>query len=557
MQIPLDTFESFIDRRIVERGYTYFTDGLVADLDSSGDGDYEAVVSGSEDYEVIIQLRSGFVEQYDCDCPFDSGPVCKHVAAVLFAVRELEEQVFSIEDPESPGPEPGRTKEINELIDACPEQELKVFLKAYSRKHVSFVTEFLSAFPDPETSDGMYRRQLKNILRKVSDSRDGFIDWNAARGIARDLDRLIGIAEQYQARGEHEAVLAICTAMAEELADVLEYADDSDGIIGGAIDASFNMLTELTRSDVQFARGHLWQFLVWNYKKGTFKGWDWHLVLLELLVQLADNEERIRQVRLFLEEKDDSEYDREKKEFLYFEMIHASGDVTGAEQFAKKHPSNPYLREQLIKEAVARQDFEVAVKMAEDGFRTDQEDKPGLAKKWQNWLLEVYLEQGDVRKIIELSRILFIDGFLQDRDYFSLLKAHCHPDQWESELESLVKELAQSGWNRTHRIADVYIRESKTDKLLELLTSETGLHILQVYDGQLAKSYPLELANLYARELPGFLEVRVSRKYYQEACRIINRIRQLGAKELSDQLIGLFKKNYPQRRALIEELNRL
>jgi len=550
MQIPLATFENSIDQRIVNRGYNYFTGGFVQDMSSSGKGDYEVIVAGSEDYEVKIQLKDGFVQDYNCDCPFDS--LCKHIVAVLFTVREAESEISV--NPSSK--KPGNRLKITELIDRCPEQELKEFLKAYSSRHVSFVTEFLNAFPSAEISDSVYRKQLKAIIRKVSD-RDGFIDWNAARRMAKDLNRLMNIAEQHLAKGEREAVLAVCIALMEELIGVLNYADDSSGIIGGTIDVAFEMLAGLVRSDSSFAGKHLWNFFVKQYEQKTFEGWDWHLGLLGLLVELADTDEQIGHVQAFLNEKGGSEYDRESKELLQFNLIVARGDISGAEKFAKKHLANHYLRERLIKDAITRKDFDAAIEMAEEGIRKDEKSKPGLAKQWQNSLLDIYIGQLNTEKIIEFSRLLFVDGFVRDRDYYSLLKEHIHPDQWESELESLVKRFSHSGWNRMNRIADIYIRENKFDKLLELVTSDADLQVLKTYDKHLSKKYSSELAELYARELPGFLEANVARNHYQEACRILNRIGQLGRRELADQLIDQFKKTYPQRRALVEELNRL
>lgn len=553
MKITLAAFEKNIDERIVKRGYTYFTDGLVQDIHHSK-GNYEATVIGSDDYEVIIRIKNGFIERYDCDCPFDSGPVCKHVVAALFAIRDVGDTTEIYAEIASNGP--GSELGIKELIDGCPEQELKAFLKAYSQNHTSFITEFLNVFPSPGISANVYRKQLKTLIRKVSD-RDGFIDWNAARQMDKDLNRLINIGEQHLTKGEFEAVIAICTALMEELIGVLNYADDSSGIIGGTIDSAFEMLATLAQSDILFARKHLWDFLVKHYEETTFEGWDWHLGMLGLLIELADTEDRIKQVQTFLDEKSGSEYDLENKELMNFNLILAREGISSAEKFAKEHLANHYLREQLINNAIARKELNAAIEIAEESIRIDQKDRPGLAKKWQNLLLEIYLEQSNTEKIIEFSRLLFVDGFLNTHDYYSILKEHIRADQWEDEIESLVKKFLHQGPNKTNRIAEIYIRENKFDKLLELITSFTGLDLLKTYDMYLSAKYPSKLAELYARELPAFLELNAARNHYQEACRILNRIRLLGRKDLFDQLIDKFRQTYPKRKALIEELNQL
>ena len=50
-----------------------------------------AVVSGSDDYEVSIYLSDGEIEDMYCDCPYASdGNNCKYMAAVLYLLEDLQ-----------------------------------------------------------------------------------------------------------------------------------------------------------------------------------------------------------------------------------------------------------------------------------------------------------------------------------------------------------------------------------------------------------------------------------------------------------------------------------
>ena len=84
MQIPLDHFEQIIDERILKRGFSYYKKGNVLQLDEVSPNTYEAVVEGTDDYTVQLSINNDMVTEYVCNCPYDQGPVCKHVAAVLF-----------------------------------------------------------------------------------------------------------------------------------------------------------------------------------------------------------------------------------------------------------------------------------------------------------------------------------------------------------------------------------------------------------------------------------------------------------------------------------------
>ena len=78
-------FEEHIAEGILQKGKAYFDNGVVEDLEKT-DGHWLANVHGTEVYEVAIKgIRS--IKSWDCDCPYDHGPICKHVAAVLYAIQ--------------------------------------------------------------------------------------------------------------------------------------------------------------------------------------------------------------------------------------------------------------------------------------------------------------------------------------------------------------------------------------------------------------------------------------------------------------------------------------
>ena len=63
----------------------FLNDDQVGELDISDDK-INAVVYGSEEYEVSIGLENGGVRDMYCDCPYaEDVSYCKHMAAVLYA----------------------------------------------------------------------------------------------------------------------------------------------------------------------------------------------------------------------------------------------------------------------------------------------------------------------------------------------------------------------------------------------------------------------------------------------------------------------------------------
>ncbi len=79
-------FEEEVHAIVLERGQDYFAQGHVHDLQETPAG-WKAIVKGTKDYEVTLNGTDG-LEAWICNCPHDHGPVCKHVAAVLYAIQD-------------------------------------------------------------------------------------------------------------------------------------------------------------------------------------------------------------------------------------------------------------------------------------------------------------------------------------------------------------------------------------------------------------------------------------------------------------------------------------
>ncbi len=71
------------------------------------------------------------------------------------------------------------------------------------------------------------------------------------------------------------------------------------------------------------------------------------------------------------------------------------------------------------------------------------------------------------------------------------------------------------------------------------------------------KIMPPELAQLYEVCIIEYLKQNVSRSHYQTACKYLRRMIKLGEKERVKFLIENFKNQYSQRKALLEELDKV
>ena len=183
MQIPLNQFEQYIDETILKRGLQYFKKGLVHEPEEISPGEYEAIVEGTEDYTVQLTLKNGKITEYVCDCPYDYGSVCKHVAAVIFYLQqdelELNNKTKRVKTKQTAEPVKQMTvaQQVDELLKKATHDELKQFVREKAATNPPFRNIFLSSFAQHNSGESkeLYEKQVKSILKTASD-RHGFID---------------------------------------------------------------------------------------------------------------------------------------------------------------------------------------------------------------------------------------------------------------------------------------------------------------------------------------------------------------------------------------------
>lgn len=566
MQIPLDQFEQVIDEKILQRGLTYFKKGLVRELEETSPNTYEAVVEGTEDYTVRLTVENNVVTNYQCDCPYDFGPVCKHVAAVIFSLQEEELGLTKKTEKSKKAAKSVVKKsksvatQIDELMAKASVEELKELIRTEATKNVIFRNHVLASLEhyDENVSKELYQKQLKAMIRSATD-RYGFIDWNHARSLGRAVDELLDSAKKQISWGSYQNAVWICFAVLEEMVDVLNEADDSNGDIGGCVDEAFYVLGEMaTTCNSTAIRRQIFDFCSDKFDKGVFEGWDWHNGLLSLAAQLAETDDDFDRVMALAEKKQKSEYSNEEVQLIKYGLLLDRKGETVANQFLEQNMDNPKFRRMAIEKALEQKNYARAIKLAEDGVKTDMKDKPGLAKEWYDWLLKIAQAQNDTSKIIEYARYLLIDNFRNEQDYYQILKENVKPEEWETVINSIVHEIkTKRRWYDTELVGNIYIREEKWDKLWEMVKENPSLSVIERYETCLSKHYSEEMTDLYASQILDYLEHNMGRDQYQTACRYIRRMIKLGGKAKADQLITQLRTLYAKRPALMQELDRV
>ncbi len=564
MHIPLRHFEDFIDETILRRGLSYYKNGQVHEPEEVRTGEYEAIVEGTKDYTVRMTMNNGVITEHFCNCPYDMGPICKHVVAVILYLQqdELDLQQKPVKTKPVAAKKKKKRKtiaeQVDELLEKATHDELKQFVREQAKLNVSFRNLLLSSFVqyNADESKEFYEKQIKAILRSAKES-EGSFDWYDARQVGNGVDHLLELAKKQIDNQNFKSAVLICTSIMEQMVGALEYADDSNGDMGSAIEASYEMLYTLAASQPdEDIRKMIIDYALSAVDKRVYAEWGWHPGMLRIAAMLLKTDAEIESVCMKLDKLQRSEHDRETAQSINYEVILKTKGEKEAEDFLEANIANPEFRRKVLQTALAQGNYTKAVSIAQGGVDYDQNKKPGLVIEWYQWLLKIAQAQGEKEKIIDYARHLFIENFMPEQDYYAILKQHVPPNAWVGFVERVIQDIAaKKRWFNKEQVAGIFIKEGWMERLLELVRKFPDLQTIGQYEPHLAKKYTAEVVDLYVNALLEYMKTNLGRSHYKEACRYLRRVIKLGAREKANEVMLFFRKEYRQRRALMEELD--
>lgn len=130
--MTLDNFEQFVEPKIIGRGFEYFKDGEVVQLEKVGENEFSALVFGTEKYDIFVKLSGREISEYECNCPYDYGDTCKHAVAVFYKLRKNDFTDLA--------------EKLREISDSLDNDALRRFVNDLLKKDRKFRQEFLRTF---------------------------------------------------------------------------------------------------------------------------------------------------------------------------------------------------------------------------------------------------------------------------------------------------------------------------------------------------------------------------------------------------------------------------
>ncbi len=578
MVIELNNFESYINGKILKRGLDYWESGAVEDLENDG-GKVEAWVIGTEEYKVELELEKDKVTWHSCTCPYDMGPVCKHVVAVLFELSGLEKEevkpkkrrgrppkssVEKIKTRQKKKTDNKKSKkpQFKTLIKELGEEELRQFIMDLASHDRNVKNRFM-AFFSYKWSKGSkedYKVIFRNTLRSYT-GRYGFLDYSNSIRFSREIVGMMSDVPQWIKTSPYNA-LALCQAVVEEVHKVYEEGvDDSSGDFGGLSYIALDYLKQLSGENNPEVQEDIFNYCISESKNKVYSdyGDGWH-EFMGIVIPLTDTLERKNQLFESLDEKLkrienntwSKQYYSEKIAKIKFKVLERLLPEE-ADELKRQNIRLPSFRQEAIANAFENKDYGTARELAAQGILDDKE-KAGLVKQWKMWLYEIAVITEDEKAALKLAKDFFETGHKTMEDYHRL-KKHFPKDKWDKEVIRILKKLSK-GW--AYGIAnDICVEEQKWDILKKKLATNPRFSSLKMYGKYIAANIGKdELIEMYEKAVWSSL-VQTGRNIYREVCQGIRQMKPFSTKKHYNELITAIKEEYPRRPALWDELNKL
>ncbi|MCI6006175.1 MAG: SWIM zinc finger family protein [Blautia sp.] len=561
---------------ILDRGIEYYEDGAVTEFEISSDGyEINAVVEGTEDYNVQIHVRGDVVESMECDCPYaESGNKCKHMAAVLFVYEDYLSENDCEDDEEEYGSKTvvssweerfdRQKKEIIDLVNTIPEDKLRKLMVNQLLNNESLRNQLALEYGTGCDASQMKRleSEIKEIHYRNSDHR-GFVDWRQASNFTNELCAFLNDkVRKLEERGFILQAFELTNRVFEMIGNV--DMDDSDGGYSYVADECYEFWKLIYKKASENDKEYI--------KKWFESHQDGYVIdymeeyLQEFLFEEIGSEDYIRQEILELDEIiKNMESDQARhgiysvhygyqnpvlKRIEYMKKLNCTDKEINA--YMSEHRQFYVIREMEISDAIEKNDFKKAEAILLESRELDQK-YPEQLKKYSKILIELYEKTGNI-DLLKDELISQITAYLQnDLEYvLQLKKAVKDAKEWET-LINLFIEKAKSKEFKCKLLAS----ENRLAELLAIILDNNGIFLMEQYETILKKNYSEKIIAFYSEYVLKEADRVSDRNGYKRLMVYLKKIFSCeNGKSAAIQIADQWRIQYKRRPAMMDEMRK-
>lgn len=552
----LSKLETSVDRTILQRGQGYLK--FVDSLEETEPEFWQAYVEGSDTYDVEVQLDGDKVTDWSCTCPYDHGPVCKHVVAVLLNIRNQQQQHAA--SPVPVAKTPGKREQLEPLLTTLKREELEDYIRQLLHGNRNLLDKFLLRFqrtvPNGENLAKQYQQQFNSLARQYS--RHGFIDYDEVSSFADEVHELLDTLSSSASSPADTA--DACFAIADGIAGIANNIDDSNGELGDLMYGVKDVLAKAYPQLPSTGQSRLFLQVLAAHFDERYDDYGLEDVFADLLETWATDNSGYQETYLqALDQRIRTSADWRRDGLLRqkLALLKTWGKEAELETIAAAHMDIPDFREIFVQQAINAKDFAKARQLVQEGIRlAEQQKQPGIVQRWHARLLEMAYQLDDKPAIRHELEWLFQNKSFQ-LEHYRQLKATYPAEDWPSARQRLYAMIPEP---RGYDAARACLLEEDNDlpALYELITKTPDIPVqshalFKKYAPLLATAFPQEITVAYASQICDYLHSNTGRHAYEQ---VIHELKTLSTmpngKNMAANLVADFRHRYKTRKAMLE-----
>ena len=536
-------WETYFQKRILDRGYDYYFDDRVEDLHINSNR-IKAVVHGTDFYHVEIKLNGNQIIGMSCDCPYaQDGHNCKHMAAVLY------EWQLSATYP---------VIDNSKLVKEASEEDVRSFLIQVLDDNPDLVETF-KQYTQNEFSLTTMIDDLEGVVDSYSDGYH-YIDYEFSRDFCDNYEDAVDKWLDLLKNKKQYSLAFKFLLKAYDIFDKLDI-DDNEGetfdVSFYIIDAWSNIIMCMEKSERIDAFNLLKQFL--NNIRYSYDRID----ILQVFFNHLKGEDLLKlQIDFVKEQLDyieshndilDREYVLDGFAKMYLELLkknNASKKEINA--IYKKYWECGSIRMDCIYTCINNEEFDKALDCIDKCIDLDYENQ-ALMKRNIELKKNIYMEQGNIKAYKEeLKNLILFFNDTNIEDYIELKS--CYLDkEWIEERDSIIEQLTPGRF-----LCEILETEQLYEQLIDVLLRSGDKYLLHQFTDILSEKYPEQLLQVYQETVEKQAESKGSRKYYYQIVEELRIMKSIsGGDKVVDEIIKKWKVQYKNRSAMMDELNRV
>lgn len=556
----MSNWKDLFQEHILARGEAYYFEGAVLELHKTEHG-YHAVVEGTEDYEVDIEMEGGRGCEMYCSCPYaENGNNCKHMAAVLFEIEEQNEEDILAEGtcPDD------QEKEVEEIIERISEEELRSFVKGIAAQDSEIRNILMTRYAVKIDEKQMERLKqgVDQLVWEYGD-RSGYIDYRNALDFCWALENYLeDKVDTLIERKCYGQAFALTNYVFQTIGNI--DIDDSDGGTSQVANVCYDKWKKILENCSEEEKNEMFSWFmshlscdyVVDYMEDYMEDFLTHEFQNREMLEkmLKDLDERIEMQTSSTDcgSTWSARYGYENNIIKRLERMERLGfSAEEIREYRRQHWRFSVVRELEIQENLNNGNLDGAIRILQESKILDKE-YPGLIARYSEQLISIYETQPD-KEVYKKELLYYVFECPQNNlVHIYKLKKVCTDKEWDGYREKILK--SPKNYNILYPFME---KEGMYEPMLECLKKETFIYNLDRYEKVLKEKFPEQVRDIYISYLRHEAERASNRNRYRELMKYLKKIRRYPrGKEKASEIAKNWRAVYYRRTAMMDEMQK-